>query len=386
MGMSAALVPASPTNAHADDPLAASLGRRIFFDPGFSADGTIACATCHDPGSGFSDPRAFSIGVRGQTGGRHAMPINAVAFQPFTLWDGRSDSLWAQPLKALENSREMDFTRVEVARRIAERYATDYEAVFGPLPSLSGAPARGMPGMTDWDAMPATQRTSIERVAANVGKAVEAYERKILCADTRFDRWTRGELDFTDQETAGAQSFVGSGCTGCHTGPAFSDGLFHDIGIPSSDRGRAVGLPQLLSDPFNGNGDYSDDPIAGAARLSIASSETVTEGAFRTASLRGVGQRTFFGHASHQATLRGFIQDIYQTGRHGRGGGRSATVGTLDAKLEDVDLPGGQVDDVVAFLRTLDCPTLPAELGPPLGRDQAVPLRPRRAFPPVEPP
>lgn len=359
MGLTAALVPASPTNAHADDPLAAALGRRFFFDKRLSVDASIACASCHDPGAAFSDPRAFSVGVRGQLGDRHAMPITAAALHPFTLWDGRSDSLWAQPLKAIENPKEMDFTRVEVARLMADVYASDYEDVFGALPPLDGIPTRGKPGMPAWDALDEGSRTAIDRVAANVGKALEAYERQVLCADTRFDQWTRGEIDFSDAETAGARAFVEHRCTGCHTGPSFSDGQFHNVGIPSTDVGRSAGREQLSTDPFNGVGVHSDDPVAGAARLAVVSQETGTVGAFRTASLRGVGQRTFFGHASHQQTLRGFIVDVY-AGR--RGGRRAATVGTLDPKLNDVDLRGDDVDDLVTFLRTLDCPTPAAEL------------------------
>lgn len=352
--LTAALVPPSPTNSHADDATAALLGRRLFFDKRLSIDGTIACASCHSPDHGFSDPRPFSVGVRGQMGNRHAMPITAVAFQAFTLWDGRGDSVWMQPLKAIENDKEMDLTRVELARLLATEYLQDYEAVFGPLPSLATAPTRAKPGMPAWDAMPEPLRHDVDRVAANVGKAIEAYERTVLCADTRFDRWAAGEGSLTRQELDGARSFVEHGCTNCHSGPAFSDGRFHDIGIPSTDRGRAVGRDLLLADPFNGVGLLSDDLAAGLARLTPVASETRTEGAFRTASLRGSGQRTFFGHASHEQTLAGFIRSVY------RGGRRTATVGQLDPLMDRVNVPGDEVEAVVAFLHTLDCPVVPA--------------------------
>ncbi len=88
---------ASPTNAHADDALAASLGREFFFDRGFSSDGTVGCVSCHDPANGFSDPKSRSVGVRGQLGARHAMPSTAAALHPFLLWDGKADSVWSQP-------------------------------------------------------------------------------------------------------------------------------------------------------------------------------------------------------------------------------------------------------------------------------------------------
>jgi cytochrome c peroxidase len=355
-------LPPSPTNAHADDPAAAALGRKLFFDKRLSIDGTIACASCHSPDASFSDPRPFSLGVRGQAGSRHAMPVVAVALQPFTLWDGRADSVWSQPIQAIENEREMDFTRTELARVVASHYKADYEALFGALPKLEQAPKRAKPGLTTWDALTSLQQTDVGRVAANVGKAIEAYERTLLCDATRFDRWARGELSFTAAESRGAQAFVEHGCTNCHSGKAFSDGSFHNVGVPSSDRGRVLGRAALLADPFNGLGPYSDNVAAGQAKLAQVQAEAGGEGAFRTPTLRGVGQRTFFGHAAHQQTLSGFIRDIYRRGgrgdRNGDGGGE--TSGDLDPLLARVNVPEREIDDLVAFLRTLDCPPVPS--------------------------
>jgi cytochrome c peroxidase len=356
-------LPASSTNAYADDPAAAVLGQRLFFDRGLSSDGTVACVDCHDLAHGFSDAKPRSEGVLGQLGDRHAMPVTAAALHPYLLWDGKADSAWSQPLKALENPKEMDFTRVEVARRVSDAYRAEYEAVFGPLPDLSAAPPRAMPGSEAWDQMSEPLRDDVQRVFANVGKAIEAYERKLVCSDTRFDRWLRGEEELSDAELSGADAFRREGCNVCHSGPSFSDGGFRNIGLPSHDRGRALGAPALLSDPFNGAGSYSDDPAWGRAKLMSVSSETAQEGAFRTASLRGVGQRTFFGHAAHKETLRGFLLDTYR-GRVKRGvvPESPATVGTLDPQLDGVNAEEHNVDDLIAFLHTLDCPAPPPEL------------------------
>jgi cytochrome c peroxidase len=359
MALTTSELATSPTNAVADDPAAAALGQRLFFDRGLSSEGTVACVDCHDPAHGFSDPKSRSVGVRGQRGDRHAMPVTAAAMHPFLLWDGKADSAWSQPLKAIENPKEMDFTRVEVARYASEVYRAEYEAVFGPLPDLSEAPMRAMPGDEGWSRMSEPLRGSVQRIFSNVGKAIEAYERKLLCTDTRFDRWMWGEEVLSEAELAGARTFQREACVGCHSGPSFSDGLFHDIGLPSPDRGRALGAPALLSDPYNGAGVYSDDPAVGCLKLVPVTSEKAQEGAFRTASLRGVGQRTFFGHAAHQETLRGFIMDVYR--RRSRRD-RAPTVGVLDAKLDVVNVDRDDVDELVAFLHTLDCPPPSAEL------------------------
>jgi cytochrome c peroxidase len=370
MALDAAALPASPTNLYAEDPAARALGRRLFFDKRMSADGGVACASCHDPSKGFSDPRPVSLGVDGRAGGRHSMPITAAALHPFQFWDGRADSLWSQPLKAMEGQKEMDFSRVEVAHFIDGNYRDDYEAVFGPMPDLKGLPARARPGEAAWESLSAQSRDDVQRVFANVGKSIEAYERKLLCADTRFDRWTRGEITLTAEEQSGADSFAGNGCTGCHNGPSFSDGKFHDIGIgggAGADLGRAAGRPLLLADPFNGAGVYSDDRAAGQALLSLVATETGGTRAFRTASLRGVGQRQRFGHLGDRSDLRTFITQVYRGGRGGGGGGRGGDGndgnggnGGLDPLLRGVD--ADNVDAIIAFLRTLDCPVPAADL------------------------
>lgn len=347
-----ALVPASSTNLHANDAQAADLGRLVFLDPGFSSDGTVGCENCHEPTTGFSDAKPRSVGVGGQTGDRHSMPVTAAVMHPFLFWDGRADSPWLQPLKALENPKEMNFTRVEVARRITTTYRTAYIAVFGAIPDLSAAPTRATPGDDAWAAMPAALQNDVNRAFVNTGKAIEAYERTLLCTDTRFDRWLRGQEQLTGPELAGGATFRQSGCPKCHSGPSFSDGKFHDLGLASTDRGRILGAAELLVDPFNGAGAYSDDPVAGAAKLAAVKTETAQEGAFRTASLRGVGQRTYFGHASTQKELRDFIENTYRRGRN-----RDATVGTRDPLLNNVNVDDDDLDDLVTFLHTLDCPT-----------------------------
>lgn len=378
--LSAAALPASPTNRVADDAAAAALGRTLFFDRGLSSDGTVACVDCHAPEDGFADARRVSEGIDERDGRRHALPITSAALLPFLMWDGRADTVWRQPLLALENEREMNFTRVEVARFVAERHGDAYEAVFGPLPDLAELPERGRPGDDGWDAMTQDQRDAVQIVFVDVGKAIEAYERKLTCADTRFDRWVRGEEELTEDELDGAARFVRRGCINCHKGEAFSDGGFHNLGLSPQDAddldvGREGVLASIADDPLNGAGIYSDDPTFGAERLSEAGEEERTRGSFRTASLRGVGQRVRFGHRGVQTELEEFIEDTYRNGgRGGRGGrgdgdgdgdgngGDDDIVGALDPLLDDVNVQDDDPERIADFLRTLDCPDVAPEL------------------------
>jgi len=362
MMMDGRALPPSPTNRVADLPAAAELGRALFFDKRMSLDGTTACASCHDPDEGWSDSRPLSLGVEEREGGRHSMPVQATAFQTFWFWDGRADSLWSQAIKAIESHPEMDFSRMEVARFIADNYRQAYETIFGPMPSLDGLPNRSRPGLESWDTLSGAEQESVERIFSNVGKVIEAYERKLLCSDTRFDRWARGEVEMSNRELAGAVTFMQEGCVDCHAGPAFSDGLFHNIGIGSGtntpDRGRSEGIELLWDDLFSGVGPYSDDVSFGAQKLASMEGEDGVLGAFRTPSLRGAGQRRSFGHRGHIESLSDFMGRVYDDAELER-----SAVGMLDRLVRGIDLdePG----DVSAFLRMLDCPPVPAELGPP---------------------
>src|SRR5690349_2424456 len=131
-------LPRDPTNRVADDPRAADLGRRLFFDTRLSANGRVACSTCHQADRGFQDGIALANGV-GSTA-RRTMPIAGMARSPFLFWDGRKDSLWAQALGPLESPVEHGGTRAQYAHVIAESYAPEYEELFGVLPDLSRVP------------------------------------------------------------------------------------------------------------------------------------------------------------------------------------------------------------------------------------------------------
>ena len=131
--------PADPTNRVADDPRAAQFGERLFFDTRLSADGKVACGTCHQPDRNFQDGTALAHGVGVTT--RRTMPLAAISRSPFLFWDGRKDSQWAQALGPLESPVEHGGTRAQYVHLVAARYRAEYEALFGSLPDLSAVPA-----------------------------------------------------------------------------------------------------------------------------------------------------------------------------------------------------------------------------------------------------
>src|SRR5690606_33205137 len=119
-----------------------------------------------------------------------------VARAPFLFWDGRRDSLWAQALVPLEDPAEHGGNRAAYAHFIAGNFADRYEAIFGPLPELSAIPQNASPAgsgaeRAEWTGMTEAQRDGVNRVFADIGKAIAAFERSITHEETRFDRYAR---------------------------------------------------------------------------------------------------------------------------------------------------------------------------------------------------
>lgn len=359
-------LPADPTNAVADNPAAAALGQSLFFDARLSADGSVSCATCHDPDKGFADGLELAEGLG--TAGRHAPTVLGSALNRWFFWDGRADSAWAQALGPLENPVEHGTTRLSVAHAVAADPAqrAAYEALFGPLPDLADSarfPARGRPvsdptnpDAVAWAEMSADDQEAINLVFANVGKAVAAYERKLVTGESAFDRWVAGdEAAMGPEAVRGLQLFVGVGqCTLCHSGPGLTDREFHNLALPTRDwtpsepdYGRYDGIVRLQADPFNGAGPYSDDTEAGNDRVAYLALTDEQVGQFKTPSLRDVARTPPYMHGGQFETLTDVVRFYSDPDPEAGEGHREEIVLTLD-------LSEAEIGDLVAFLEALD--------------------------------
>jgi len=324
-------LPPEPSNRFADDARAAAFGEALFFDTGLSASGEVACATCHLPERQFQDDLALAQGIG--TTNRRTMPLANVAYSPWQFWDGRKDSLWSQALDPIEDAAEHGFDRVAVAHRIASIHREGYEALFGPLPALDDLPPHGGPrgdaaARSAWEALADEERQSVDALYANIGKALDAFQRTIRHQPTRFDRFADqvaagdkpgGDVALTPLEIEGLRLFIGkANCIDCHNGPRFTDDHFHNTGVPPvpglpDDRGRAGIIQKLLDDPFNCLGEHSDagEGDCGELRFMVTESEEL-ERAFKTPSLRGAASRPPYMHSGQIATLEEVI-DHYST-------------------------------------------------------------------------
>ena len=352
--------PADPSNRFADDPRAAELGRKLFFDPRLSANGRVSCATCHQPERDFQDGLPLSQGVG--TTNRRAMPIAGTAHLPFLFWDGRKDSQWAQALRPLESAVEHGGSRAHYAHVIAARYRADYEALFGRLPDLASIPLHAGPvadarAAAAWRHLSEEQRNAVTGIFVNLGKAIAAYERRIEPGESRFDRYLESLLAtgrapadvLTADEQAGLRLFIGkASCVQCHNGPLFTNGDFHNTGVPAvaalpRDRGRRDGARQVLADEFNRHSRWSDAPTKSADLDFVTLNASGQERAFKVPSLRGVAERAPYMHAGQIATLAAVLRHYNQ----------APVAPAGQSEIKPLKLADQELSQLEAFLRTL---------------------------------
>lgn len=358
-------LPDDPSNKYADDPRAAAFGQKLFFDTRFSSNGKVSCATCHLTEKLFQDGTPLANGV-GKTS-RRTMTIIGTAYSPWFFWDGRKDSQWAQALGPMENPVEHGGNRVFYAHIIAEHYAEEYMSLFGALPDISHLPSNAGPvadpeAAANWEAMSLEDREAVTRMYANLGKSIAAYERLLMPGESRFDRYVEAVLnnDFesadkilNDDEVAGLKLFIGkANCTNCHNGPLFTNNDFHNTGVPAAkdlpeDIGRTKGAEEVLADEFNCLSVYSDaEPDQCMELKFLVIDAHQQERQFKPPSLRNVSERGPYMHAGQFATLEEVLNH-YNTAPEAPAG---------HSELEPLNLSQKQIEQIIAFLKTLDSP------------------------------
>jgi cytochrome c peroxidase len=365
-------VPADRSNRVADDPRAVELGHHLFFDPGLSGSGRTACASCHQPRNHFVDRRVKGRGAAALD--RNTPTVVGAGYSRWLYWDGRRDSTWSQAVAPIESPGEMAGSRVATLQLIARRpdYRAAYQALFGPLPDLGGLPRKASAqgdasARAAWTALPAGRQEAISRAFANVGKAIAAYERRLVPGVSAFDRYVealeRGDDAaaarlLAPRAVAGLKLFISDNaqCLKCHNGPLFTSGEFHNIGtgVPvhpgdPPDFGRSIGIQALLATEFNCVGPHSDDPDRACPEVRFLNRHEqngVLVGAYKVPGLRGVALTAPYMHDGRFPTLADAI------GHYRRPAPSSAPIEFRPL----FDMTPQHIDALAAFLETLSAP------------------------------
>jgi cytochrome c peroxidase len=273
-----------------------ALGQQLYFDPRLSADGTVACASCHSPRFGFTDGHATSTGIQGQKGGRSAPTTINRVFSTLQFWDGRAASLEEQAKGPMVNPIEMGNSSHDVVVARLKRiggYREAFQRAFG------------------------TEDFTIEHVA----KAIACYERVNLSGNAPIDRFRAGDATaLSAAAQRGLALFEGKArCTRCHTEPTSTDERFHNLGVgmdkPQPDRGR-YGVTKQEQD----------------------------RGAFKTPTLRDIALSAPYFHDGSAQTLEEVVAF------YNRGGLPNPF---LSKEIVPLHLTAEEQADLVAFLRAL---------------------------------
>lgn len=194
------------------------LGKMLYFDKRVSKDGTISCATCHNPKEGWTERKATSLGIHQQKGGRNSPTVINAAYAAAQFWDGRAATLEDQATGPVENPIEMGNKMEAVVADLSKipEYQERFKKVFG-----TGVTKEGF------------------------AQAIAAFERTVLSGNSPYDRYKSGdEKALTEAQRRGLDLFEGTGCADCHRPPLFSSYEYHNAGVGMSqekpDEGRKV--------------------------------------------------------------------------------------------------------------------------------------------------
>jgi len=278
-----------------------SAGRALFYDATLSADGTMACASCHHQDKAWRDGRMKPLDRFGAALPRHVPTLLNLAWAPLLTWDGRMDSLEQQALDPIVNGRmgalPLDVARARVEQRLAgdAGFAATYRDAFGDLVVTN------------------------DRIAG----AIAAFERSLVSPLAPFDRWIEGDqAAVSPAAKRGFLLFTGSArCSNCHSGWRLTDDGFHDVGLPDADLGRGARFP----------------------------AEPTLQHAFKTPTLRNVAVVGPYMHDGSLPTLDRVLA-------HYDGG--FVRRPSLDPDMQPLALRPSERADLLAFLESLTSPEL----------------------------
>lgn len=316
-----------------------ALGKKLFEDKRFSGDGSISCATCHDPAKAFTDHLPVAEGINKLKGTRNSPTvINAVYYQA-QFWDGRRPNLEEQAKDPFVNSVEHGLGKthnfhefiVEIIRKDPE-YVKQFKQVFGVTP----------------------EKITMDEVV----KAISSFERTVVAGDSPFDRYQYGgdKTALSESAVRGLELYRGKArCQECHAisekYAIFTDNKFHNLGVGFNKiqpRLREIVKEFRMAQT---KGKELDESILTKGDTSELGRFVVTGklsdlGAFKTPTLRNIAVTGPYMHDGSMATLEE-VMDLYN-----RGGEKNPFLGSVRV----LDLTDQEMEDVIAFMNSLTSP------------------------------
>jgi cytochrome c peroxidase len=330
-------VPFPEDNPQSSEKIA--LGKKLFEDKRFSADGTISCAHCHDPAKAFADGLPVAEGIKKLKGTRNSPTVINSAYYTSQFWDGRRLSLEEQAKDPFLNPVEHglgekhgfhDFI-LNVIRK-DKGYVEEFERVFGVKP----------------------EQITIDHVV----KAIASFERTVISGDSPFDRYAYGgdKTALSESAIRGLELYKGKArCQECHAisenYAIFTDNKFHNLGV-----GFKKIQPRLreMVREFNmakQQGRELDKSVLTDAEVSelgrfVVTLKTSDIGAFKTPTLRNIAVTGPYMHDGSMKTLEE-VMDLYN-----KGGEKNPFLGSVRV----LNLTDQEIKDIIEFMKSLTSP------------------------------
>ncbi len=330
-------VPIPEDNPQTSEKIA--LGKKLFEDKRFSADGTMSCAHCHDPAKAFADGLPLAEGIKKLKGTRNSPTVINSAYYTSQFWDGRRPSLEEQAKDPFLNPVEHglgekhgfhDFI-VNVIRK-DKGYVEEFERVFGVKP----------------------EEITIEHVV----KAIASFERAVISGDSPFDRYAYGgdKTALSESAIRGLELYKGKArCQECHAisenYAIFTDNKFHNLGVgfkKIQPRLRDMVREFRMANQQGRELDKSILTDAGISELGrfVVTLKTSDIGAFKTPTLRNIAVTGPYMHDGSMKTLEE-VMELYN-----KGGEKNPFLGSVRV----LDLTDQEIKDIIEFMKALTSP------------------------------
>lgn len=273
-----------------------ALGKMLYFDKRLSSDGTISCATCHDPKMAWAEHEPTSTGINKQVGGRNSPTVINAAYATSQFWDGRAASLEEQALGPVENPIEMGHKMEAVVEAFAKipAYQEQFKKVFG---------------------------RDINK--EDFARAIAAFERTVLSGNSPYDKFKAGEENaLSEAQKRGMETFEDAGCSVCHTPPLFSNYRFYNAGV----------------------GADKEKPDPGRKEVTGRDSDM---GSFRVPALREAANTGPYFHDGSAKTLEEAVALM------AAGGKDNPNLSSMMKAVREAELTAEDQKDLVEFLKAL---------------------------------
>lgn len=302
-----------PSHPFLHDPKLAQVGQTIFFDTSLSHNGTMSCASCHNP-------RSFWTGGNFAEFSRKSNDKDppSLMFSPyfrFLNWDGSADSLYMQSMNPFTNPKEHGLSEADLIKKLKAN-STYHEAWKSFQKKACYVTKKEKKTNQKWCAL---------SPIPFVGMALESFLWDMEMKPGPFDQFIESLSLSTEKQTPlslsqtaqqGLKLFLGKGnCVSCHYGPLLSDGEFHSVGAPNQteepdERGRVWGVHKLLNSPNHCLGRPSYPFLVNGCKhlLFLPINRVDQVGAYRTPSLRNVSQTAPYFHSGAIPNLEGVIR------------------------------------------------------------------------------